>query len=250
MKYHYVWLAWSSAFLVPWVIVYAAYPRLRMIMRRTSAITALFGVTEPLFVPAYWNPPSLFDLAQRTRFDIESFIFSFAIGGIGVALYTALSGSFLVPVTINQRHEPLHRFHKLGLIAAPIAFVPLALLPWNVIYAVIAALALGSVIAVRCRPHLARATLVGGALFLGLYTIFMLGLTWFAPGYIPQVWNLAALAGGLIAGIPTEELVFGAVFGMYWSSVYEHVTWSERVSHSVHSQMADGSVNQLLQRKD
>jgi len=46
-----------------------------------SWLTALFGLTEPRFVPEYWNPPSLFDLAQCTGFDIESLIFCFGIGG-------------------------------------------------------------------------------------------------------------------------------------------------------------------------
>ena len=45
------------------------------------------GLSEPLFVPGYWNPPSLFNLAQKTGFDIESILFSFAIGGIGSVLY-------------------------------------------------------------------------------------------------------------------------------------------------------------------
>lgn len=49
----------------------------------------LLGFTEPLFVPAYWNPPTLFDLAQRTGFDIESLIFTFAIGE-QVQFYTGL----------------------------------------------------------------------------------------------------------------------------------------------------------------
>ena len=200
-------------------------------MLRTSAITSLFGVTEWLFVPNYWNPPSLFELAQRTGFDLESVIFSFAIGGIGVTLYHFVSGTHIEPLAANVRREPLHHLHKIGLLAAPVAFIPLALLPWNIIYAVIASLALGSAISVICRPHLMRATIVGGALFFGFYAVFMLGLTWFTPGYIAQVWNLPALSGGLVVGIPTEELVFGAVFGMYWSSVYEHVTWSESVPH-------------------
>jgi hypothetical protein len=46
-----------------------------------------FGLTEPLFVPRYWDPPSLFNLAATTGFDIESLIFCFAIGGIGAVLY-------------------------------------------------------------------------------------------------------------------------------------------------------------------
>lgn len=46
-----------------------------------ACFTTPFGLTEPLFVPNYWSPPSLFDLARSTGFDIESFIFSFGIGG-------------------------------------------------------------------------------------------------------------------------------------------------------------------------
>ena len=90
VRYHYVWLMWASAFLVPWTALYLGNARLRRVMLRASLATAAFGLTEPIFVPSYWLPPSLFDLAQRTRFDVESFIFSFAIGGVGVVLYNAV----------------------------------------------------------------------------------------------------------------------------------------------------------------
>ncbi|MHB8442425.1 MAG: lycopene cyclase domain-containing protein [Candidatus Tyrphobacter sp.] len=192
----------------------------------------MFGLTEPIFVPAYWNPPSLFDLAQRTRFDMESLIFSFAIGGIGVVLYNAVSATHPEPVGAAWRHAPLHRFHKVALLITPAIFFPLLFMPWNVIYAAIVSLALGSVAFVVCRPRLARVTLTGGVLFLGLYAIFMVGLSLLAPGYIAQVWNLPALSGVIIGGIPLEEFLFGAAFGLYWSSVYEHFTWTENVPHT------------------
>ena len=81
MKYHYVWLIWSSAFLVPWILLYLfCNTQLKAQMWWSSVYMSLFALTEPLFVPEYWNPPSLFELAQKTGFDIESFIFSFAIG--------------------------------------------------------------------------------------------------------------------------------------------------------------------------
>ena len=232
MRYHYVWLFWSSAFLLPWIALYLANPLLRRVMWRVSAITALFGLTEPLFVPAYWLPPSLFDLAQRTRFDVESVIFSFAIGGIGVVLYNALTRTHLAPVPAAVHREPLHRFHTMALLIPAITFVPLAFLPWNAIYAAIVALVLGSVASVICRPSLARRTLTGGLLFLGFYALFMLALVLSAPGYIEQVWNLPALSGVLVYGIPLEELLFGAAFGLYWSAAYEHFTWTESVAHS------------------
>ena len=55
----YVWLVWSCAFLVPWLLLYAAYPRHRRIMLWTSLFTAPFGLSEPLFVPEYWSPPAV-----------------------------------------------------------------------------------------------------------------------------------------------------------------------------------------------
>lgn len=225
MRYHYVWLLWSLAFVALWCVLFRANPRKRRAMWRTSLVTALFGFTEPLFVPEYWNPPSLFELARRTGFDIESFIFAFAVGGIGMILYTSLTRRELVPLGAAVRHEHRHRLHRVALIGPIVLLVPGFLLPWNPIYPSLLALALGALAAVLCRPDLARNTLVGGALFLGLYAVFMLGLRWLAPGYIEAVWNLPALSGGLIYGIPLEELLFGATFGMYWSGVYEHVMW-------------------------
>ena len=231
MKYHYVWLMWASAFLLPWVALYLTTPRLRPVMWHASGATAVLGLTEPIFVPEYWNPPSLFELAQRTGFDIESVIFSFAIGGVGAVLYNALTRTQLAPVP-TERSGPLHRFHRIALLVPFVTFVPLALLPWNAIYAAVVALTLGSAASVLCRPRLAKKTLLGGALFLGFYAVFMVGLVWFAPGYIAQVWNLPALSEVLVYGIPLEELLFGAAFGLYWSGVYEHVTWTESVAHT------------------
>lgn len=104
----YVWLAWSGAFLLPWAVVYAISPGHRRAMIWASLFTAPFGLTEPLFVPGYWNPPSLFDLAQRTGFDIESLIFCFAIGGVGAVLY-------VVPMSTLVSRQCLHCF---GLVCA------------------------------------------------------------------------------------------------------------------------------------
>lgn len=161
---------------------------------KASVVIALFGLTEPIFVPRYWNPPSLFDLAQRTGFDIESLIFSFAIGGIGTSLYFAFTATKLSPVTADHRRATWHRFHAQSILIAPLTFVPLSYGPWNIIYAAIAVLVLGSASSILCRPELARTTFIGGALFFCLYGIFMFGLLWIAPGYIEAVWRLPALS--------------------------------------------------------
>jgi len=235
VPHHYAWLIWSSTFLLPWLILYWRNPDQRTVMLSASAGTSLLGLTEPIFVPEYWSPPSLFELARRTGFDIESLIFAFAIGGIGSALYHTLAREHIAPGSPDERTEPLHRFHRAALLAPVVLFPPLYLLPWNPIYPAIVCLALGAILSVVCRPSLARETVVGGLLFLGLYAVFIYGLYWLAPGYIAEVWNLPALRGGLVFGVPTEELLFGFAFGLYWTGVYEHFTWMKAVPHAARS---------------
>ena len=229
--YQYTWLIWSVTFLCPWAVLWIALPDHRTVMWKTSLFMAPVGLTEPLFVPEYWNPPSLFDLAQLTGFDIESIVFSFAIGGIGAVLYSVIMRRHLVAVPEHERHHERHRFHYLAL-ALPFALFPgLYFLSWNPIYAGIVAMVAGALANVLCRPDLKLNTLVGGLLFLGLYTVLLLGLEWSAPGYIGQVWNLQALSGVLVYGLPLEELLFGFSFGLFWTGVYEHFTWKRSVEH-------------------
>lgn len=225
-SYHYVWFFWSSTFLAAFLLVYLLSPADRRQMLRAGAATAPFGLTEPLFVPAYWNPPSLFDLAQRTGFDLESLIFTFAIGGVAVILYNRLTGQAVAAIPEAARSSRRHRLHGLALLAPAFTFLLLVPLGWNPIYPAVIAMVAGATAAVICRPDLFAKTLVGGLLFLGYYALFMLGLILSAPGYVEEVWNIGALSGLRPLGIPVEELMFGFAFGLYWSSVYEHLTWS------------------------
>ena len=184
-----------------------------------------FGLTEPLFVPEYWNPPSLFDLAARTGFDIESLIFCFGIGGVGAVLYNVATGTSVLPLESGVRHSRHHRHHRIA-IATPFLLFPLLYaLPWNPIYPAIVAMAVGTIATILCRPDLKKKTWIGGLLFLVYYSILLTGLEWSAPGYIERVWNMDALSGISILRLPVEELLFAIVFGFYWSGVYEHVTW-------------------------
>ena len=230
MAYHYVWLLWSSAFLLPWIVLYWAFPVHRKTMWWASLFMAPVGLTQAMFVPEYWNPPSLFELAARTGFDIESLIFSFAVGGIAAVTYNAITRRRLAPVPMHERHRTRHRLHNLALASPFILFAAFYFLPCNPIYAGLAAMALGTIAAVMCRPDLLPNTLMGGVMFLVIYTVFLLGLKWSAPGYIEQVWNLEALSGVLIYGLPLEELLWGFSFGLVWTGIYEHYTWNRSVA--------------------
>jgi hypothetical protein len=229
----YVWFFWTLAFLIPWGALFYAFPAHRQIMMRVSLWTMPFGLTEPLFVPAYWSPPSLFDLANGTGFDIESLIFCFAIGGVGSVLYNILTRKKLALLAPDVRTQPSHRFHYFALISPIPAFVLLFWLSWSPIYPGIVAMIVGSLATAWCRKDLARKTWVGGLLFAGYYTLFIGGLELLVPGYVANVWNLRTLSGIVLLGIPIEELLFAFAFGMFWSSVYEHLTWRGSSPHQM-----------------
>lgn len=221
----YVWLVWSSALLVPWLAVYAAFPRQRKVMVWASLFTMPFGLTEPIFVPQYWSPPSLFDLARTTGFDIESLVFTFGIGGVCAVLYNLFTGRELAPMADTERKSPRHKLHTWALAIPFVLFPVLYPFSWNPIYPAIVAMCLGAAAAIWCRPDLARKTWIGAILFVTYYTLFLIGVEWTATGYIERVWNVSALSGLSIIGIPIEELLFAAAFGTYWSGVYDHFTW-------------------------
>ncbi len=225
---HYAWFIWSVLLLAVWNVVYFSLrsSQSRHEMLVVSGWTSLLGLTEPLFVPAYWNPPSLFDLAQRTGFDIESLLFSFGIGGLTVVIYEWVFPVRHETVSPMERHQPRHRFHVFVLVSAPLIFLLfLAATNLNPIYSAILSLASGGLLTWWCRPDLLRKMLVSAFLFLGLYLVYFLTLVAVYPDYVSRVWNLPAISRILVLGVPLEELLFAFTLGFLWSSVYEHLRW-------------------------
>ena len=189
-----------------------------------SLLSAPFGLTEPLFVPEYWNPPSLFNLAAKTGFDIESLVFSFAIGGIGAILYNSLFKVKHKKMSMYEMHSKKHRFHLLALFSPVLVFLVVSYFTQlNPIYSASIAMFFGGIAAMLCRPDLKKEVWMGGVLFFLLYFVYFFFFIKVYPYVVTSFWNLSAISGVLILGIPLEELIFAFTYGMLWSSAYEHI---------------------------
>ena len=224
----YAWFIWSLILLTIWFGVYLLLrnKESRREMLAVSFWTSLFGLTEPLFVPEYWSPPSLFDLNLKTGFDIESILWSFGVGGIVVVLYELVFKRRHMAVSAHERHAARHRIHLWAVLSVPIVLIVLLLTTsLNPIYSSIVALVIGGLITLYCRPDLKSKMMVSALLFFGVYFLYFLTLIVAFPGYVELVWDLKAISGILIIGVPLEEMVFALAFGFYWSSVYEHIAW-------------------------
>lgn len=226
----YVWLIWSLIILVIWGVIYISNKRVRKEMLKMSLITMPFGLTEPLFVPEYWCPPSLFDLAIKTGFDIESLIFSFAIGGLGTVLYNLIFRRTHIHFSLIERNHNRHRLHLYILFVPLLVFGLLSLLTsLNHIYCGVLAMLIGGLATLYCRPDLKGKIWVGGFLFMLLYFLYFGSILPFYPQYVELYWNLDNLTHILILGVPIEELLFAFTFGMYWSGLYEHLYWKKLI---------------------
>lgn len=221
MAFSNPWLISSLLLFAVWILIWLCKPGARKELFWVSFFTLFLGFTEPLFVPEYWNPPSLFNLAQRIGFDIESFIFCFAIGGIGAVIY-----ELFFPVTHERvrkkKQQPRSPLLWVAVSSPILFFPPLHFLTnLNPIYSASIAVFFGSLAILAFRKDLWRKSIGGGVIFLSLYFVFFFVFTKMYPTIVSQVWNLSALSGILILGVPVEELFFALSFGMFWSSVYE-----------------------------
>jgi hypothetical protein len=226
VSWQYAYLSLSAALLLVWIVLYAVRADERCSMLRVSAATALLGLTEPLFVPKYWNPYTLFNLARRTGFDLESLLFSFAIGGIVFSAYHVLFHMAPSGSIAGERHEARHRYHWLAIASSPLVFLMLALATkLNPIYSSALALLAGFFATLWCRRDLWLQMLVSGGLFLAVYWLVFILFNLCFAGYVEAVWNLKAISGVRFVGVPLEELMFAFTFGLYWSSMYEHLMW-------------------------
>ena len=231
-----IWFVWTLVLMSVWLAVFIWHRKGRRPMFWAIVLTMPFGLTEPLFVPEYWIPPSLFGLARRTGFDMESLVFCFGIGGLGIVLYDVIFGIEHTHMTEAERHHRRHRFHIWTLLSPGIAFPVLFFLTdWNPIYTGSLSMFIAGLAALWCRPDLKKKIWVSGVMFTVFYFVYFFFLEVVSPGYVLRVWNLLAISGILVLGVPLEELMFAFTFGMLWSSYYEHLNWL-KVKSSTQSQ--------------
>ena len=208
---------------------------------------SLLGFTEPIFVPEYWDPPSVLSYG---RWDLESFLFCAFVGGIaGVApewrplrrmfqsidyaiwrmtrgvydMYQRLTGAErLIPVSeIVVNHDDIRRDNALlgAIFLGGFGFT--AHLGLNVIYdAALTCVLVGAYIA-WYRPRLRWQVWAGGIIFTVVYTVVLVltGLRY--PTFYDDYWNLQALSGIRIVGAPLEEYLFAFTMGVFWSPLFE-----------------------------
>ena len=217
-----------------------------------SFACSFFGVTEPLFVPEYWDPPSILKLC---RWDLESFIFCFGVGGLAAVLtelpkikkiicwldyllWRVIRGIFLLLRRIFLGNYAINRvavisYSRVSLSKDQLRIENMLLITYflamfgatahfnlNIIYdASIVSVATAFFIWWR-RPKLKWQIIGGGLSFTIIYTVVLIIVGQVYPNFYEH-WNLDNLSGWWLFGAPLEEYLFAFTFGVLWAPLFE-----------------------------
>ena len=217
--YHYSYLVGVLIFGAAWVACYIFGKKYRAEIRWGTLISAPMALTNILFVPQYWTPPSLFDLDQKIKVGIEDFLWAAAVGGIA-----SVVAEILLEEKLSGIRKRTRKRHFAPFVIVVVVFIALQLWhPGQTIYNTIIVFAVGALVIAYLRSDLIPTMLVGALSFTVLYfTLFLIFLSLYA-GFIQRYYNVPNLLGIYVAGVPIEELLFAGTGGAIWSVAYEYV---------------------------
>jgi hypothetical protein len=218
-NYHYSYLVGVLIFGAAWVVCSVLGKKHRAEIRWGSLISAPMALTNLLFVPQYWTPPSLFDLDIRIRVGIEDVLWAAAVGGIASVI-----GEILLRERLATMRGLPRKRHYAPFVFVVVVFIALEFWhPDKTMYNTIIAFAAGALVIAYLRSDLVPSMLVGALSFTVLYFVLFLIFLSLYPKFVQLYYNVPSLLGIYLLGVPIEELLFAATGGAIWSVAYEYV---------------------------
>jgi hypothetical protein len=217
--YHYSYLVGALIFGAAWLACYVIGKSYRTEIRWGTLISAPMALTNILFVPQYWTPPSLFDLDQKIRVGMEDFLWAAAVGGIA-----SVVAEILLKEKLSVMRRAARKRHFAPFVVVVVVFIVLEL--WHsdkTIYNTIIAFAIGAIVIAIRRSDLIPTMLIGALSFTALYFFLFLVVLLLYPDFVKCFYNIPHLLGIYILGVPIEELLFAGTGGAIWSVAYEYV---------------------------
>jgi hypothetical protein len=212
----YIYLFYSIVMLLLWLVLYKVRKNLRTEMLFVSLFSVAGGFLEPLFVPEYWNP---IVLVRFMELDIESFIFSFALGGIASVLYNLAYSRDYATVKKDSLYWVNRILIVLPLFLIAIIHVFTAL---NFMYVVITVIFIQCILVILLRPDLFYDMTLGGLTFAVFYGLSCFILSYYSIHFF-GCWNYQSLVGIFFQDIPIEEFIWAFCFGTCASVIYKYV---------------------------
>ncbi|MCP4900306.1 MAG: hypothetical protein GY906_25335 [bacterium] len=206
----YTYLIWSLLLFGVFLLLFWVTPHKRQAMLVASLYSTPYAVASLMFVPEYWTPVRLGNLA----IGVEDLVFSFANGGV-VWWMASRSSEHQIHVEFKLR-QSLWRYWKCSNIGIFVAGT-LWVLGVRVMPAFWLSMALLFGFFLLKHPWYWRLSIAGALGFTGIYAALTSAVFHLNPGFALQ-WTAENLSGHALWDIPIEEFAwafgYGAVFPM------------------------------------
>jgi hypothetical protein len=217
--YHYSYFIGTMIFVAAWVVCYWLGKSYRPQMIWGTLVSMPFALTSLLFIPQYWQPPSLFNLDAKFHVGIEDFLWAGAVGGIASIL-----GEYILKERLVVARASGRRIHYAPFVVVGVLFLILQLWhPQKTIYNMVISFAVGAIVVAFMRPDLIRLMLTGAMNFTLLYLLLFVYFLALYPDFVQRYYTLQNFLGIFIFRVPIEELMFASTGGAIWSVAYEYL---------------------------
>ncbi|MEK6849991.1 MAG: lycopene cyclase domain-containing protein [Nanoarchaeota archaeon] len=181
-----------------------------------------FGLTQPLFVPDYWNPTVIYKLWGL--FDIESLLFGFFLGGIAASLYEEIFNYHLRKFGKTLTNKNYARIIYGSMIAFALFLIFIKFYTeLSVIWSSFIFILVVSPYFLMFRKDLIKESLIGGFIFMLFYILTLLITNYFFSNFVSNEWNFNGTLGINLLGLPLEEYIYSLFFGIVASVIYEEI---------------------------
>lgn len=213
----YPYLCSSLALLFIFAVGLMVYQKPPCPMPFSPWISALLSVPyaflSVFFVPFYWDPVRIWEFWGA---GIEDVIFSFANGGTAWVLATGITRHRLI---LNiQAKRLLWRYLICSVSGVSFGVTVILLGLDDPMHGTLVGIAVVAVVLLRLRSELWPLLVAGAFSFGGLYTVIAGTAFALNPDFLKQ-WNLEALSGYGLFGVPMEEIVWSLSYGGVWPLV-------------------------------
>jgi hypothetical protein len=205
------YLTITLPFIILWILFFTRYPTFRMPMLFTSALYGLAGPLGELWsLQDYWHPDYwLLVTIWKWRFGIEDYILTFAMVGTAMALFEKFGIEKVWGPLTSVSWESFYRLYMIGCFGISLMIVLNWVIRMKSIDATLLTFLITSASMYWKKPLWILRSLPVASLFALLYwSVLKFIMMPVFPGILSRWWNLEALWGIELAGVPVEEPIW------------------------------------------
>ncbi|MBW2986940.1 hypothetical protein KY336_00165 [Candidatus Woesearchaeota archaeon] len=207
----YIYEIWTVIFAVFWIVFFVFRKDLRRKIIFSSIFAGILGLSEPLFIPSFWNPQFNSIALIPGKLYLCSLLWCFFVGGFVAVFYQVLKKKKLFKT----------KAHPLLVFSAPIIFLAKFIFGLDTMHWCLISMLAGAFIILLFLNKEHQKAVFFNAIFVTVIYFIVILILWYTLPALSQSYMFDKYIGFNPLGIPIEEPLFAFSFALYWCPLYD-----------------------------